>query len=242
MLLPSRDPDKAPRGQIRPLHLLARARWPSMKPPCKLGWKNKFFFISGDNWEFAHRQSRELGVPKVPRSWSTPGKRCNVPPVLTEVEQERFDRISGTLEQGQFYPIKDILRLKSFLRSFGLDFGRMASSAGDNVKQKPAGNAAHVAADEGSSSSSSEVWSNSWLPPELRSDEGRYEKAFLDGERRGESKGVTSVAKGVSLGRNVSKWSPATTVTFMYEQGRSSDLRGPKRRMKMGSLHTLTHT
>ncbi|XP_057465950.1 uncharacterized protein LOC130755554 isoform X2 [Actinidia eriantha] len=112
------------------------------------GWKKKFFFISGDNWEFAHGQFWELGVPKVPRSWSTLGKRCNVPPVLTEVEQERFDRISGTLEQGQLYPIKDILRSKSFLRSFGLDSGRMASSGGDNVEQKPAGDAAHVAADE----------------------------------------------------------------------------------------------
>ncbi|GFZ11287.1 hypothetical protein Acr_22g0006850 [Actinidia rufa] len=32
------------------------------------GRKKDFFFISGDNWEFAHGQSRELGVPMVPRS------------------------------------------------------------------------------------------------------------------------------------------------------------------------------
>ena len=75
------------------------------------------------------------------------GKHRNVSPVLTEIEQKRFDQISGTLEKGQFYSIKDIFRLKSFLRSFGLDFGRMASSEKDNVEEKSSGDVTHVATD-----------------------------------------------------------------------------------------------
>ncbi|GFY95644.1 hypothetical protein Acr_10g0010290 [Actinidia rufa] len=68
--------------------------------------KKKFFFIAGDNWEFAHGQSQELEVPKVPRLWSTPDRRCNVLPALNKIEQERFNQILDTPEQGQFYSIK----------------------------------------------------------------------------------------------------------------------------------------
>ncbi|GFY81552.1 SAUR-like auxin-responsive protein family [Actinidia rufa] len=58
------------------------------------GWK-KFFFILGDNWEFAHGVSQELGVPRVLRSWITPDRCCNMPLVLTENEQERKMVSSG---------------------------------------------------------------------------------------------------------------------------------------------------
>ncbi|GFS36777.1 hypothetical protein Acr_00g0047970 [Actinidia rufa] len=65
------------------------------------GWKKKFFFISGDDWEFAYGLSRELGVLRVLRSWSTPDPRCNMPPVLTESEQESFSYDWGnTLSNG----------------------------------------------------------------------------------------------------------------------------------------------
>ena len=33
------------------------------------GWKMKLFFVLGDDWEFAHGESREFEVPKL---WSTP--------------------------------------------------------------------------------------------------------------------------------------------------------------------------
>ncbi|GFZ05449.1 hypothetical protein Acr_17g0010210 [Actinidia rufa] len=107
---------------------------PAMRYPSNVnGWKNKFFFISTDNWEFAHGKSQGLGVLRVLRSWSTPSQRCNVLPALTEIEQQRFDQISNTPERGQFYPIKDVLRSKSFLRSFALNFKKMASNGGSNA-------------------------------------------------------------------------------------------------------------
>ena len=37
------------------------------------GQKKKFFFIFRDDWEFSLEVSREVGVPRVMRSWCTPG-------------------------------------------------------------------------------------------------------------------------------------------------------------------------
>ncbi|GFZ03502.1 hypothetical protein Acr_16g0001260 [Actinidia rufa] len=50
------------------------------------GWKKKFFFVSGNNWEFLQGLSQDAKVPRVSRSWGTPGKCCNMPPILTEIE------------------------------------------------------------------------------------------------------------------------------------------------------------
>ncbi|GFZ20830.1 hypothetical protein Acr_28g0015350 [Actinidia rufa] len=52
------------------------------------GWKKKFFFISGDNWDFPQGLSWEAGISRVPRSWGIPSKRCNKPPILFKVEQQ----------------------------------------------------------------------------------------------------------------------------------------------------------
>ncbi|GFS38695.1 hypothetical protein Acr_00g0058930 [Actinidia rufa] len=78
-------------------------------------------------------------------------QHCNVLSILIEIEQERFDQISSTLEQGQYYLIKDVLHSKSFLKSFTLDYKKMVSSGRDNVKKKLVADAAHIATDEGDS-------------------------------------------------------------------------------------------
>ncbi|GFZ03476.1 hypothetical protein Acr_16g0001000 [Actinidia rufa] len=75
-------------------------------------------------------------------------KRCNVLPALTETEQEMFDLVLGTLERGQFYPIKDVLRSKSFLRIFALDSEKIVSSGGYNAEDKPSSDMAHIAGDK----------------------------------------------------------------------------------------------
>ncbi|GFZ18506.1 hypothetical protein Acr_27g0002450 [Actinidia rufa] len=58
-------------------------------------------------------------------------------------------QILDSLEQGQTYLIKDLLSSRSFLKSFAFDFRKMASSSGDNAKDKSVGDATHIAGDEG---------------------------------------------------------------------------------------------
>ncbi|GFZ06696.1 hypothetical protein Acr_18g0008660 [Actinidia rufa] len=53
------------------------------------GWKKRFFFASGDEWEFFPSMPANMGIPRVPRSWGTPGESCNALPALTEVEAKR---------------------------------------------------------------------------------------------------------------------------------------------------------
>ncbi|GFY80321.1 hypothetical protein Acr_01g0001300 [Actinidia rufa] len=37
------------------------------------GWKTRFFFASGDEWEFPSGTAASDSIPRVPRSWGTPG-------------------------------------------------------------------------------------------------------------------------------------------------------------------------
>ncbi|GFS41581.1 hypothetical protein Acr_00g0075200 [Actinidia rufa] len=60
-------------------------------------WKKKFFFISKDDREFPSGISRDAGVPRVPMTWSTPGKRYNKSPILSTTEQERLNGILDSL-------------------------------------------------------------------------------------------------------------------------------------------------
>ncbi|GFZ03460.1 hypothetical protein Acr_16g0000840 [Actinidia rufa] len=77
------------------------------------GWKRKFFFVSGDNWEFPKGLSREVGAPRISRSWGIP-------------------------EGGNLYSVKVVLSSKTFRKSFGLLSKPMASREGDNDEDIPA--------------------------------------------------------------------------------------------------------
>ncbi|GFS32283.1 hypothetical protein Acr_00g0021730 [Actinidia rufa] len=113
------------------------------------GWKKKFFFILGDDWEFSMRISRGTGVPRVLRLWGTPSKRCNKLPVLSTTEQKRIDKILESFSGGNFFTIKEVLESKSFRRCFKLDSKSMASSDGDNGEDILTDGASLVAGDEG---------------------------------------------------------------------------------------------
>ncbi|PSS08040.1 MAP/microtubule affinity-regulating kinase [Actinidia chinensis var. chinensis] len=82
------------------------------------GWKKKFFFISGDDWEFSPGLSRDTSVPRVLRSWGTPSKYCNKPPILSST------------------------------KCFKSTPKAMVSSGEDNCREKLIGRAAPVASDE----------------------------------------------------------------------------------------------
>ncbi|GFZ06715.1 hypothetical protein Acr_18g0008850 [Actinidia rufa] len=85
---------------------------------------------------------------KSPKIVEHPKSCYNKLPVLTKIEQQRFDQFLDSLEQGQTYLIKVILSSRSFLKSFALDSRKMASSGGDNAGDKLAGGATQVASDK----------------------------------------------------------------------------------------------
>ncbi|GFZ19865.1 hypothetical protein Acr_28g0005700 [Actinidia rufa] len=59
------------------------------------GWKSKFFFVSGDEWEIPEGTSRK-GAARVPRTWGIPDKYCNNPPRLsTATKRKSLKRFFG---------------------------------------------------------------------------------------------------------------------------------------------------
>ncbi|GFZ19791.1 hypothetical protein Acr_28g0004960 [Actinidia rufa] len=89
------------------------------------GWKRRFFFISGDDWEFSLNLAWGEGVPRVPRTWGTPGKHCNKLPILTDIEDQRTKKY------------------------FAVDRKRISSSDGHNVEGKSVDGATASTGNEG---------------------------------------------------------------------------------------------
>ncbi|GFY98090.1 hypothetical protein Acr_12g0006310 [Actinidia rufa] len=59
------------------------------------GWKSKFFFVSGDEWEIPAGTS-PVGAPRVPRTWGIPDKHYNNQPRLFGDEMKVFDEAYRT--------------------------------------------------------------------------------------------------------------------------------------------------
>ncbi|GFZ18565.1 hypothetical protein Acr_27g0003040 [Actinidia rufa] len=66
------------------------------------GWKTRFFFASGDEWEFPSGTAASNTL-RVPRSWGTPGKSCNKLPTLSEVDAKRTEEVLGKIEPGGYF-------------------------------------------------------------------------------------------------------------------------------------------
>ncbi|GFZ11447.1 hypothetical protein Acr_22g0008450 [Actinidia rufa] len=96
------------------------------------GWKSKFFFVSGDEWEIPARTS-PVGAPRVPRSWGIPDKHCNNPPRLFGDETKVFDEAFQSVEKSGRFSIPVLLDSKSFGRVFGSPGSRASRTAGDNL-------------------------------------------------------------------------------------------------------------
>ncbi|GFS38362.1 hypothetical protein Acr_00g0057040 [Actinidia rufa] len=69
------------------------------------GLKKRFFFVSGDDWEFHHSIPHEEGAVRGSRSWGAPGKQCNKVPTLSEIEDKRFHRVFEKIGEGGHFKI-----------------------------------------------------------------------------------------------------------------------------------------
>ncbi|GFZ18369.1 hypothetical protein Acr_27g0001080 [Actinidia rufa] len=117
------------------------------------GWKSKFFFVSGDEWELPKGSPLE-GAPRVPRAWGFQvDKHCNNPPRLYGDESKVFKEIFKSIENTERFSVPVLLESKSFRRVF-VSPGSMASgTAGEN---RPSGEAPSSSGDVGESQNSHE--------------------------------------------------------------------------------------
>ncbi|GFS37211.1 hypothetical protein Acr_00g0050670 [Actinidia rufa] len=97
------------------------------------GWKKRFFFASGDEWEFLPSMATDDSTPRVPRSWGTPGKSCNKLPALSEVDAKRTETIFGKIDPGGYFEVSKVLGSRTFKKYFALCCTVPSSSGGDNT-------------------------------------------------------------------------------------------------------------
>ncbi|GFY87156.1 hypothetical protein Acr_05g0007950 [Actinidia rufa] len=111
------------------------------------GWKSKFFFVSGDEWEIPEEKSRK-GAARVPRTWGIPDKHCNNPPRLFDDEMKVFEEIFRSVEESGRFSVPVLLDSKSFRRVFAFTGSRASRTAGDHL---PSGEAVSSSSDVGES-------------------------------------------------------------------------------------------
>ncbi|GFZ10788.1 hypothetical protein Acr_22g0001860 [Actinidia rufa] len=72
------------------------------------GWKTRFFFASGDEWELAPGTAASESLLRVPRSWGTP-------------------------EPGGYFEVSKVLNSRTFKRHFAGGCSALSTSGGDNT-------------------------------------------------------------------------------------------------------------
>ncbi|GFS30801.1 hypothetical protein Acr_00g0014170 [Actinidia rufa] len=97
------------------------------------GWKTRFFFASGDEWELTPGAAASESLLRVPRSWGTPGKSCNKLPTLSEVDAKRMEAVFGKIEPGGYFEVSKVLNSRTFKRHFAGGCSAFSTSGGDNT-------------------------------------------------------------------------------------------------------------
>ncbi|GFS38591.1 hypothetical protein Acr_00g0058480 [Actinidia rufa] len=179
------------------------------------GWKSKFFFVSGDEWEIPEGTPQE-GIPRVSRIWGISDKHCNNPPRLYGDEPKVFEEIfrasrmagnnlpsreapSSSSDVGESQNPHEQARIGEVVTSyprpnpFEVDGGKVLDPILDHFLNAP------------SSNPSSESCSDSSLPVELESDAMSKRVSFKKiGEKLGKTAGASSgtpvPTKGVVIG------------------------------------------
>ncbi|GFY96664.1 hypothetical protein Acr_11g0009700 [Actinidia rufa] len=115
-------------GEVRPEKNLIRGSPSNVK-----GWKKRFFFASRDEWEFFPSMPAGVGIPRVPRSWGTPGKSYNALPALTKVEAKQTAEVLGKIEPGGYFDVSKVLGSRTFKKYFTVCCMEISTSGGDNI-------------------------------------------------------------------------------------------------------------
>ncbi|GFY87786.1 hypothetical protein Acr_05g0014250 [Actinidia rufa] len=80
------------------------------------GWKPRFFFASGDEWELAPGTAASESSLRVPRSWGTPAATsCRLCP---RFDAKRMEAVFGKIEPGGYFEVSKVLNSRTFKRHF----------------------------------------------------------------------------------------------------------------------------
>ncbi|GFZ16732.1 hypothetical protein Acr_26g0000020 [Actinidia rufa] len=94
------------------------------------GWKTRFFFASGDEWEFPSGTAASNTL-RVPRSWRTPAAtNCRL--CLRLMPRGRR-RILGKIEPGGYFEVSKVLGSRTFNKYFAVGCTALSTSGGDNT-------------------------------------------------------------------------------------------------------------
>ncbi|GFS33373.1 hypothetical protein Acr_00g0028010 [Actinidia rufa] len=86
------------------------------------GWKTRFFFASGDEWELPSGMAA-----------SDTTRSCNKLPTLSEVDAKRTEAIFGKIEPGGYFEVSKVLGSRTFRKHFAVGCTALSTSGGDNT-------------------------------------------------------------------------------------------------------------
>ncbi|GFS39348.1 hypothetical protein Acr_00g0062450 [Actinidia rufa] len=94
------------------------------------GWKTRFFFASGDEWEFPSGTAASNTL-RVPRSWGTP----ELQQVANSVRGGRQEDGRGPrkIEPGGYFEVSKVLGSRTFQKHFAAGCTALSTSGGDNT-------------------------------------------------------------------------------------------------------------
>ncbi|GFZ03259.1 hypothetical protein Acr_15g0018670 [Actinidia rufa] len=97
------------------------------------GWKTRFFFASGDEWELPPGTAASESSLRVPKSWGAPGKSCNKLPTLSEVDAKRMEAVFGKIEPGGYFEVSKVLSSRTFKKHFAVGCSALSTRGRDNT-------------------------------------------------------------------------------------------------------------
>ncbi|GFZ02702.1 beta-hexosaminidase 2 [Actinidia rufa] len=95
------------------------------------GWKTRFFFASGDEWELAPGTAASESFTT--SSQILGNTSCNKLPTLSEVDAKRMEAVFGKIEPGGYFEVSKVLNSRTFKRHFAGGCSALSTSGGDNT-------------------------------------------------------------------------------------------------------------
>ncbi|GFS28932.1 hypothetical protein Acr_00g0004710 [Actinidia rufa] len=95
------------------------------------GWKTRFFFASGDEWELAPGTAASESLLR--------RKSCNKLPTLSEVDAKRMEAVFGKIEPRGYFEVSKVLNSRTFKRHFAGGCLALSTSGGDNTTSSDEG-------------------------------------------------------------------------------------------------------